>query len=228
MAALLRHRPGILRRLLRSLLAAAMLAAAPPAVAAPAFLDAVLADVNGAVITASDVAIDRALSLFGLTPSDAPIRPDDVERVVDARLIVDEATRLRIAPTPAEVDEAWRAAADRLEGIEALHRWVDRAGVDEAWVRTRVEADVRQRRFIEGRFRAFAFVTEDELTKTLGTVSPSPEAREKALTALREAAVAQELAAWLTEARARATIRHADIGSAGIPLPFAMPARGAP
>jgi hypothetical protein len=197
-------------------------------VAAPAFLDAVLADVNGAVTTASDVAIARAASLFGLTPSDAPIHPDDVRRVVDTRLIADEARRLQITPDVADVDEAWRAAEHRLGGVGALHRWVDKAGLDEAWVRALVEADVRRRRFIEVRFRAFVFVTEGELTKTLGTASPTPEARETALNALREAAVARELAAWLPEARARATIRHADIGPAGIPLPFAMPARPAP
>jgi hypothetical protein len=192
-------------------------------VAAPAFLDAVLADVNGVVTTASDVAIARAVSLFGLIPSDVPIRHDDVRRVVDARLIADEARRLQIVADPVEIDEAWRAAADRLGGVEVLRRWMDEAGLDEAWVRALVEAEVRRRRFIEVRFRAFAFVTEEEVAKAIEAGSPSPETRENARNALREAAVARELAAWLTEARARAAIRHTEIAPTGVPLPFPMP-----
>ena len=228
MAALLRHRSGVLTRNLGRLLAALVLVAAAIAVASAAFLDAVLVDVNGAITTASDVAIARALSLFGLKPSDASIRIDDVHRVVDARLVAEEAMRLQITPAPEDVDEAWRAAADRLGGMNALRQWLDQAGLDEAWVRTLVEADVRRRRFTEVRFHAFVFVSEDELTETIGPGSHSLDAREKALSALREAGIARELAAWLTEARARATIRYANIGPAGVPLPFSMPAGVAP
>jgi hypothetical protein len=209
-------------------LAVVVLVVAAPVAAAAAFLDAVLADVNGAIITASDVAIARALSLFGLKPSDAPIRLDDVHRVVDARLVAGEAVRLQITPAPADVDEAWRAAADRLRGGGALRQWLDQAGLDEAWVRTLVEADVRRRRFIEVRFRAFVFVTEEELTKTIGPGSHTAEVREQARNALREAGIARELAAWLTEARTRATIRQIDIAAGGVPIPFPMPQSTAP
>lgn len=222
MAGVLRHRSGILTHGLVRVLAAAALIAALPAAAAPAFLDAVLADVNGTVVTVSDVAIARALGLFGLMPSAAPILDQDVRRMADAWLLADEARRLQIVPDSADIEEAWRAAADRLGGIHILQQWLDETELDAGWVRTLVEADVRRRRFIEVRFRAFVFVTEDELTRALGQGSHSLDAREKTRNALREAGVARELAAWLTDARKRATIRQAEVPPAGAPLPFPM------
>jgi hypothetical protein len=212
-----------LTRSARRLLAAVLLAAAVPSVATAAFLDAVVVEVNGTITTASDLAIARALSLFTLTPSDAPIRDDDVQRVVDARLVVDEARRLQITTEPADVDEAWRAAAERLGGLDVLRRWLDQAELDEGWVRKLVEADLRRRRFIDVRFRAFVFITEEELTQAIGPGPHAPETRERAMNALRDAAIARELNAWLAETRARATIRYADIGAAGMPLSVPMP-----
>ncbi len=214
--------------MLRCVLPVVALVVAAPGSAAAVFLDAVLADVNGTADTASDVAVARALSLFGMEPSSAPIRADDVRRLVDARLMEAEAARLEIAPPPADVEDAWRAAADRLGGMEILRRWMDQTGLDEGWARSLVEADLRRRRFVELRFRAFVFITDEEVERTLGPGPHTPEKRAQAVKALEEAAVAREATAWLAEARARAIIRYADIGEAGIPVPIPMPAPAAP
>jgi hypothetical protein len=191
---------------------------------ATAFLDAVLADVNGMTITASDATIARALGLFGIRQSEKPIQAADVKQLVDAWLIDAEAARLQIEPSPAEVEEAWKAAAGRVGGMDAMRSWVDQAGLDEEWVRKSVEADLRRQRFVEVRFRAFVFVSEEDVTKAIGPGPHVPEVREKAVNVLREEVTARDLAAWLAEARARATIRTTDAEKAGLPLPFPLPA----
>lgn len=191
---------------------------------ATAFLDAVLADVNGMTITASDAAIARGLGLFGIRQSEKPIQAADVKQLVDAWLIDAEAARLQIGPSPAEVEEAWKAAAARVGGMGALRGWLDQAGLDEAWVRRLIDADLRRRRFIEVRFRAFVFVSEEDVTKAIGPGPHVPEVREKTVNALREEVTARDVAAWLAEARARAAIRTTDAVKAGLPLPFPLPA----
>jgi len=223
MAALFRNRPGVLAWRLSGLVVMAIVGAAPAGYASTAFVDAILADVNGAIVTASDAAIARGLGLFGTPPSDAPIRTVDVGRLVEAWLIEQEAARLQIQPSPPEVEEAWQTVAGRMGGMDALRRWLDRVGLDEAWVKKLVEAELRWRRFIDVRFRAFVFVPEEDVTKAIGPGPHAPEVREKTVDALREDATARELAAWLTEARARATIRTTDAEKAGLPLPFPLP-----
>jgi hypothetical protein len=223
MATLLRNRSSLLTWALSSLLAAPA-----PGGASTAFLDAVLADVDRIIVTASDAAIARGLGLFGMEPSQTSIQTTDVQRLADAWLIDAEASRLQLTPTPEDVEEAWHAIAARLGAMGALRSWLDQAGLDEAWVRKLVEADLRQRRFIDVRFRAFVFVTEEDVTQAIGPGPHPPETRERAVTTLRDAAATRELATWLADARARAVIRYADIGAPGVPLPFSMPARVGP
>jgi hypothetical protein len=211
------------------LLVALTIGAAHPADAAATFLDAVLAEVDGAIVTASDAAIGKALGLFGLEASPASIHTADVQRLVDARLVIAEADRLQIAPSPSEVEEAWGVAAARVGGTDVLRGWLDEAGLDEPWVRKLVEADLRRRRFIEVRFRAFAFVTEEDVTKAIGPGPHTPDAREKTVNVLREQITRRELTAWLTEARARAAVRTTGAEGTGLPSPFPLPKHaGAP
>ena len=223
MAALFRNRTGILTRAVSGLMALAIVGVAAVGYAATTLLDAVLAEVNGAIITASDATIARALGLFGTQQSKKPIQAADVSHLVDAWLIDAEAARLQIAPSAAEFEDAWRTIAGRVGGMDALRRWLDRAGLDEAWVKRLVEADLRGRRFVDVRFRAFVFVTEEDVTKALGPGPHTVDARERAVVVLREDAVNRELAAWLADARARATIRTTGAEGTGLPLLFPLP-----
>jgi len=218
-----------LTRTLVGLFVALAVGAAHAGYAATTFLDAVLAEADGAVVTASDAAIGKALGLFGLEASPASIHTADVQRLVDARLVIAEADRLRIVPSPSEVEEAWRVAAARVGGTDVLRGWLDEAGLDEPWVRKLVEADLRWRRFIEVRFRAFAFVTEEDVIKAIGHGPHTPDAREKTVNVLREQITRRELTAWLAEARARAAVRTTGAEGVGLPSPFPLPKRaGAP
>ena len=184
MAALPQHRASVLAWLLGplgqrvaalALLAVAAMTIEPGPVASAAVVDAVLADVNGAVLTASDVALARALGLFGFGASGAPVRRPDVERLVDVRLVEREAARLEIGGSPDAIEAAWQAAGAGIGGLPRLLRWLERVGIDPDWARQMVETDVRWRRFIEVRFRAFVFVAESDIAAALGTAAAGTE-----------------------------------------------------
>ena len=229
MATLLRNRPRVLTRALLGLFVALAIGAAHPADAAATFVDAVLAEVDGAIVTASDAAIGKALGLFGLEATPTTIHTEDVRRLADAWLAIAEADRLQIAPAPTDIEEAWGAAAARVGGMDVLRGWLDQAGLDEAWVRKLVEADLRWRRFIEIRFRAFVFVSEEDVTKTIGPGPHAPDVHEKAVTALRDEIARRELTAWLAEARSRTIVRTTGVEGTGLPPPFTLPKNaGAP
>ena len=86
-----------------------------------------------------------------------------------------------------------------------------------------MEADLRWRRFVDLRFRAFVFISEAEVTAALGTETNSQEVREGIRERLRAEATDRDLADWLAETRKRVSIRYAALGEGGIPLPFPMP-----
>ncbi len=214
-------------RSLAALVAAAIVLAPLvwPAVAAQPgrFVDAVLAEADHRLVTASDVALGRALGLFGLAPSAAPIDAADVERLIGSRLILAEADRFDIAPAPDAVEAAWNAVAERLGGPEALTAWLARAGVERDWARAAVAADTRQRHFVDLRFRAFVFVAEREVTEALGAGVHDAAARARTRQALVAREVERRLGAWLREAEERASVRRLLAPALTVPCPLPMP-----
>jgi hypothetical protein len=216
---------GVRARAVAALAVAAGVALGATPSASAAVVDAVLADVNGTAITLSDIALARALGLFGFGPSDAPVSRPDVERLMDARLAEREAARLEIQGSTAAVEEAWRAAGTRAGGMAALTNWLETTGIDPDWAKQLVEADVRWRRFIEVRFRAFVFVAEADVAAALGTTAATPEEREQTRQRLIEEATQRDLARWLEDARSRARISYAEAADGSLPPPFSGPGR---
>lgn len=196
---------------------------APAAPAAQRLVDAVLAEVDGTVVTASDVALARALGLAGLAPSAAPLGPEEVERLVDARLVLLEAGRLALAVEPEAVDGAWAAATARIGGPGRLAAWLARAGVTEAWARRAVAEEALVARFVDYRFRAFVLVTEEDVDAALGPGAARDQARVETRERLLAAETGRRLAAWLEETRPRARIRRLLAGGARVPCPLPMP-----
>lgn len=199
-----------------------------PARAETRFLDGLVAEADGVVVTASDVALGRALGLFGLTPTSGPLSPEDVRRYVDGQLLAREASRIGVEGTPADRVEAWAAAAQRGGGESALTRWLVIADIEEAWARRLVDDDFRMRRFIELRFRALAFIPEADLAAALGPGDHDEGAREAMRARLEAEAADRRLAEWLVDARARARIspRVVTLGQVPNPLP-GLPGGGA-
>jgi len=188
---------------------------APPAVAEVRFVDAVLAEVGGTLVTASDLALARALGLSGLLPSAGSIPDAEVERYLDAQLLSIEAARLAIEVSAEDVERAWQAALGR-----APAGWLEEAGIEPEWGRRLVEADLRRRRFVELRFRAFAFVTESEVSAALGPGPHDEETRRRVRERLEAEKVASELETWREEARRRTGVRRLPAGSGGVPDPL--------
>lgn len=219
MAILFRNRAGLL-------IGAAALALtlwAPGARGAERFLDAALADVDGRFIAASDAAIARALSLFGERPSSARILRSEVDRLENAWLIDGEARQLRMGGTPQEVEAAWQEAAQRVGGVPVLEQWMRELTLDPTAVRELVQSDLRWRRYIDLRFRALVFVTDEDIDQALGRGAHSPEDRQAAADRLRQDAADHDLSQWLGDARQRSTIRSSEVPADGLPLPFGPP-----
>lgn len=212
-------------RRVRALVVLGLLAATGIGRAEVRFLDRVVAQVDQTVVTASEVALARALGLFRLTPAPGPLTTPEVDRYIDGRLLVQEAARIGVEVTEADRAEAWAAAEGRAGGDAALAAWLAAADVDPAWARRLVEEDLLRRRFITLRFRALAFVSEADVSAALGPGRHSEAAREATRTRLEEESARRRLAAWLAETRARAAIRRTLEEGDQVPNPLPPPAK---
>jgi hypothetical protein len=214
---------------LAMVLALALVALEPGALQARAaargavIVDAVVAIVDGAVITASDIGLARALGLFGFAPSTDPIGTRDVERYVRVLLVGVEARRLAITPAPERVEETWRAIEARAGGAAVLDVWLAANGIDRSWARRAVEAHERWQRFIELRFVEFAFVSPDEIAAALAPGEHGAEAEERVQARLREEKSERALTAWLDTRVREATIHRVLRNGATLPVPFLPP-----
>lgn len=124
-----------------ALLASLLASCAVPAGAA--LVDAVVATVDSTTVSASDIALARALGLLGFTPSGEPIRSADVERYAAALVDALEASQLGIGPAREELDRAWTVLEARVGGESALRDWLRATTIDEAWVRRALETHLR-------------------------------------------------------------------------------------
>ena len=186
-------------------------------------IDTVLAQVDSRTISASDIALARALGVFGFSPSRSAITRADVDRYVDVLLILAEAARIGVEAPPAAVDAAWTAVAARSGGEAALTRWLEDQAIGRDWARHMVEEEVVRSRFLDARFAAFVFPNDEAVTRALGPGQHDDDARERVRDRLvREEAVAAQ-AKWLDDARTRASIKILLPDSGSVATPFALP-----
>ena len=185
------------------------------------FLDGVVAQVDGVVVTASDVALGRALGLFGLTPATGPLSGAEIQRYLDGQLLAREGARIGVETTAVDQAEAWEAVIHRAGAEDALMRWLRRADVDLEWARRLVDDDLRMQQFVDLRFRALAFIAEADLAAVLGPGPHDEQTREMTRARLEGEAADRRRAEWLVEARGRASIigHVARFGQVPNPLP---------
>jgi len=180
-------------------------------------MDAVLAEIESRPVMLSDVTLARALGVLGLEPSAGPITDADLTRYLDAQLAVREASQLAIEVSPADVDRAWD-----LSGGAALASRLAAAGIEPAWARRLLEADLLVARFVDLRFRDFAFVTDFDVDKALGPGSHDEATRARTRDLLKADMVAQAFAAWKEDVRQRIPIRRIPGVTGPWPPPFAL------
>ena len=191
------------------------------------FLDGVVAQVDGVVVTASDVALGRALGLFGLTPATGPLSGAEIQRYLDGQLLAREGARIGVEMTAGDQAKAWAAVIHRVGVEDALMRWLQHADVDLKWAHRLVDDDLRMHQFIDLRFRGLAFISETELAAVLGAGPHDEQTREMTRARLEREAADRRLTEWLVEARARASVslHVVRFGQAPNPLP-GLPGRG--
>jgi hypothetical protein len=188
-------------------------------------LDTVLAQVDGRTIASSDIALARALGVFGFAPTSAPIERGDVERFADVMLIIAEAGRTAIAIEAAPVDRAWGALAARVGGEAALDRWLEERAIDRDWARRFVQDDLVRTAYFDARFASFVFPDEDAVSQALGPGPHDEGEREAERQRLIQAAALKAQAEWLQGARKRASIRILLAPGTSVAAPFPPPER---
>jgi len=180
-------------------------------------MDSVLAEVDSRPVTLSDVALARALGVLGLEPSAGPITDTELERYLEAQLALREAGQLAVEVSSADVDRAWESA-----GGAALAARLEAVGIEPAWARRLLEADLRVDRFVDLRFRAFAFVTEFDVDEVLGPGSHDAATRARTRERLRAAKIAEAFATWKEDVRQRISIRQLPGVTGPWPAPFSL------
>ena len=180
-------------------------------------MDSVLAEVGSRPVMLSDVALARALGVLGLEPSAGPVTDTELERYLEAQLALREAGQLAVEVSSADVDRAWESA-----GGAALAARLEAVGIEPAWARRLLEADLRVDRFVDLRFRAFAFVTEFDVDEVLGPGSHDAATRARTRERLRAAKIAEAFATWKEDVRQRISIRQLPGVTGPWPAPFAL------
>lgn len=186
-------------------------------------VDTLLAQVDARTISASDIALARALRVFGFAPSSAPITRTDVDRFVDVRLILAEAAKIGVEAEPAALDKAWAEAAARAGSEAALARWLEDKAIDRDWARLMVGEDIVKSKFLDARFAAFIFPDEETVTRALGPGQHDEDARERVREKLIREAAVEAQAKWLDDARRRASIKILLPDGASVVPPFPGP-----
>lgn len=192
----------------------ALLALAGIAQGSAQLLDRVVARVDGAAITLSDV--NAALELGVIeAPADERRQAEAIERLIERQLMLAEVARFAPAePAPAALDREVEAmlghAGDRLDAV------IDATGVDRPRIRETARDTLRIEAYLNQRFGATVQVSDAEVLQYYrarpaeftrdGTLTPfdeaEPLARERAAAERRAATIAQ----WLEDLRARADI----------------------
>lgn len=180
-------------------------------------VDTVIAEIGARSVMLSDVALARALGVLGLEPSAGPITEADLANYLDAQLAVHEATQLAIEVPAADVDRAWSRA-----GGASLETRLSAVGIDPAWARQLLEADLRVQRFVDLRFRSFAFVTDFEVDEALGPGPHDEATRAQTRDRLRAEMIDRALTAWKEDARQRIPIRPVPRVTGPWPAPFTL------
>ena len=184
-------------------------------------VDRVLALVNGEVVTESDVRWELALDPE-IDPLDLSLenRRTMLERVIDQRILVQEASKIpQNPPTDEQVQQYIRSNfIERFASVEAFRARMRKVGLDITTVREIVSRRLTLLKYVDFRFRSFVIVQPDEIERYYnevalprmknrgGNVRTLDEMRAQIETNLAGEKINAELDRFLDEARARAQI----------------------
>ncbi len=154
------HRPSAIGRGLA--VALLLIVASGGAFAEPELVDRIVAIIDRDVIMLSEA--EQAMWLVELRTDDDVSLRDVVERLVVARLIEHEVARFTDAPVPDElVEEQLARVRSRFPSEEALDTMLSSSGLSEEELRSEVRRQLTVNRYLERRFRALTYVTDDDI-----------------------------------------------------------------
>ena len=196
------------------LLAVLGLLAAGPAEAQ--VLDRILAVVAGHVITASDVEAFLGLGLTGIDPGAAGAEERVLERLIDGRLVLDEADRLLTEDPPAaRIETALEEVAARFADREDFASLLARTGLSLDDLRQVLRDEARRESYLRARFGAPEPADDDlrayyeQRTEVFAEEDGRPSGFESAREAVRQRVMAlreAEIEDWIADLARRAPI----------------------
>ena len=150
-------------RLLKLVLLVIASAGAPPAAAqSRELVDRIVAIIDRDVVTLSEAEQSRAVLELGTT-EDVPLK-QVVERLIEARLIEREIARFSSDPVAIElVEEAIGRLSESFESAAAFEQTLRSAGLGEDGLYEMIRRQLEIQGYLEKRFRALTYVTEDEI-----------------------------------------------------------------
>ena len=130
--------------------------------AEPELVDRIVAIIDRDVIMLSEA--EQAMWLVEIRSDAVAVLPDVVERLIEARLIEREVARFTDAPVPDEVvEEQLERVRSSFSSREDFETMLVSGGLGEAELRAEVRRQLTVNRYLERRFRALTYVTDDDI-----------------------------------------------------------------
>jgi len=185
-------------------------------------VDQILTLVNGEVITRTDLLWSIALDPKAPNPTgglSSDILRQKLDVMIDERLIAQEAARIPAAAiSPEDLTKKRAQLVSQFASEAAFRQRIESVGLTAAKLDDLIRARIQIDRFVDFRFRSFAFVREQEVQRyyderlapqirSAGQVPPPIEqVREKISENLKQEKINQDIDRWLTSTRQRADI----------------------
>jgi len=186
------------------------------ALAEPQLVDRIVAIIDREVIMLSEA--EQAMWLVELRTDEAAGLRDVVERMIEARLIGREVARFTDTPVPDElVEERLARVRSSFATAEALDAMLSSRGLNREELRSDVSRQLTVNRYLERRFRALTYVTDDDIesyfsTEVLPELSdergPTLEETDQIRRILEEQRFNERVDQWIAGLKKRSRIRR--------------------
>jgi peptidyl-prolyl cis-trans isomerase SurA len=203
------------RRALWTVFALALAVAVPSARAE--LVDRIVAIIDRDVVTLSEA--EQASAVAASRTGETVELVDTVERLIESRLVEREVERFTSEPIPRElVDQAVAEVRSGFASDEAFQAMLSSNGLSEQELRSELRRQLEVNRYLERRFRALVFVSDeeieayyrDELPKEAGG-KPLPElsqVSDKIRRILEERRFNARVDEWIKGLKSRSVIRR--------------------
>ena len=193
-----------------------VLAVCGPRPAGAELVDRVVAILDRDVILLSEA--QQAMSVDEIDGAGESSLREVVERLIEERLIEREVARFRDDPIPEEdVDAQLSRMRSSFDSEDAFQKLLSIRGLNEQWLRAELRRQLGVTRYLERRFRALTYVTEDDIESYFSNTilprlsverGPSVEETDQIRRILEERRFNDRVEEWIDGLKARTRIRR--------------------